>query len=221
MLHHRSMTYEALPENRDPQTPCVVVAMHVWGVDEDMRACARRFADAGFAAAVPDLYEGMDAPGGDGETDYRRFVPFAQRLSFETVDPKIRAAAQSLRERFPRARVAIAGFCMGGIMALRRASGYRGVFDAAAVWYGALNGVDPAEIDVPVVASFGAEDASIPVGEVERFAHGLRVPSDVKIYAGAGHAFCDSTRDSYEAGAAEDSWARTLAFLRTRLKPEA
>lgn len=104
---------------------------------------------------------------------------------------------------------------MGGIMALRRSHGYDDLFSSAAIWYGALGGIDPAQIDIPVVASFGAKDASIPVESVERFAAGLRVRSDVKIYEGAGHAFCDTTRDSYDRVAAEDSWRRTISFLRS------
>lgn len=211
------MMYTAVPDDAGPDIPSVVLAMHVWGVDENMRACARRFADAGFATVVPDLYEGMDAPDGDGETDYRKFVPFAQKLSFENVDPKIRAGAQWLRERFPQTKTVIAGFCMGGIMALKRAHGYSDIFRAAAVWYGALNDVDAAAIDIPIVASFGAEDTGIPVDSVERFAAALRVPNDLKIYAGAGHAFCDQTRASYEPAAAQDSWGRALAFLREQL----
>lgn len=219
MLPHTAVTmmYTAMPENPGPATPSIVLAMHVWGVDENMRACARRFADAGFATIVPDLYEDMDAPDGDGETDFRRFVPFAQKLTFETVDPKIRAGAQWLRERFPQSAAAIAGFCMGGIMALKRAHGYRDLFSAAAVWYGALNDVNAAEIDIPIVASFGAEDQGIPVQSVEQFAAELRVPSDVKIYPNAGHAFCDDQRDSFEPNAAQDSWSRAITFLRRHL----
>lgn len=206
-----------MPENAGSATPSIVLAMHVWGVDENIRACAQRFADAGFAAVVPDLYEDMDAPNGDGQTDFRRFVPFAQKLTFETVDPKIRAGAQWLRERFPQTSTAVAGFCMGGIMALKRAHGYRDLFSAAAVWYGALNDVDAAQIDIPIVASFGADDRGIPVESVEQFAAGLQVPNDVKIYPSAGHAFCDEERESYEPNAAQDSWSRALTFLHRHL----
>lgn len=209
--------YTAMPESAGPATPSIVLTMHVWGVDENMRACARRFADAGFATVVPDLYEDMDAPGGDGETDFRRFVPFAQKLTFETVDPKIRAGAQWLRERFPQTATAIAGFCMGGIMALKRAHGCSDLFSAAAVWYGALNDVNAAQIDIPIVASFGADDRSIPVETVEQFAAALQVPNDVRIYQNAGHAFCDEQRESFEPGAAQDSWSRALTFLHRQL----
>lgn len=216
-MHYRAMTYTAFPKNAGPATPSVVLAMHIWGVDENMRACARRFADAGFATVVPDIYEGMGAPNGDGETDHKRFLPFAQKLTFEVVDPAIRAGAQLLRERFPQTRTAIAGFCMGGVMALRRSYGYSDIFSAAAVWYGGLNAVDGSNVDIPIVASFGADDTGIPLEAVQTFEQALHVPHDVKVYPGAGHAFCDETRSSYEPRACEDSWTRALAFLRKHL----
>jgi|SRR5579884_780973 len=212
------MTHYAIPKNAAPHAPSVVLAMHVSGVDEHMRLAAQRFADAGFAVAVPDLYEGLGAPDPQAESDVRAFMPFAQKLSFEHVDPKIRAAAQSLRERFEHTKTAIAGFCMGGIIALRRTQGYGDIFTAAAIWYGALNDAKPEQIDIPIVASFGADDKYIPLEQIERFEAALGVPHDVKVYPGAGHAFCDETRESYVREAAEDSWRRTIAFLEKFLR---
>lgn len=211
------MTYYAVPKATDHRTPSIVLAMHLWGVDDNMRRCADRFARAGFAVAVPDLYEDFGAPEPHKDADPREFIPFAQRLSFEIVDPKIRTAAAWLRERFPNTATAIAGFCMGGIMALRRSNGYGDIFSAAAVWYGSLKDVDGKAIDIPLVASFGAEDEGIPLESIEQFQSALQVPHDVKVYAGAGHAFCDESRPSYEPAAAQDSWDRTIAFLRAHL----
>jgi carboxymethylenebutenolidase len=209
--------YYAAPPNATDRTPSVVIAMHVWGVDESMRAAARRFAQAGFAAAVPDLYAGFDAPNGDGATDHAPFAALAKRLTFDVVDPDFRAAAALLRERLAQTRTAIAGFCMGGTMALRRSYGYAGVFDAAAVWYGKVDDVDPKLVEVPLVGSFGADDAGIPAESVEAFRDALHAPNDVVVYPNAGHAFCDRQRARYAPTAAEDSWKRTIGFLREYL----
>lgn len=206
--------YFSAPDHIDANTPSIVLAMHLWGIDQPMRDAAQRFAEAGFAVAIPDLYAGMDAPSGENAQDHTLFVPFAQKLAFETVDKPIRDAAAFLRAKMPKTRTAIAGFCMGGTMALRRASGYAEVFSAAAVWYGNVASVDATQIDLPIVASFGEDDHGIPVEKVREFEQGLSVEHDVTIYPGAGHAFCDGARPTYRAQAAEDSWRRSIAFLR-------
>jgi dienelactone hydrolase len=38
-------------------------------------------------------------------------------------------------------------------------------------------------------------------------------------YEGAGHGFLDLAGDGYEPAAAEDAWARILAFFRATLPP--
>jgi carboxymethylenebutenolidase len=209
--------YCAEPSNPDADTPSIVMAMHLTGVDAQQRHTARRFASEGFATVVPDLYARFDAPDGDVENDYRAFLPFTKLLTFETVDPDIRAAVKWLRSKYPRTHIAIVGSCMGGMMAVRRAHGYADVFSAAAIWYGRVSDVDPTTIDIRLVASFGSADHGIPLESVYAFAAGLTVPNDIEIYDGAAHAFCDQRGDAYEKNAAEDSWRRSVAFLRSHL----
>jgi carboxymethylenebutenolidase len=209
--------YYAAPRETTAHTPTLVLAMHLFGVDGTMREGARRFAHAGFATVVPDLYARFDAPNGDGATDPRPFIPLARGLTQETVDPDVLAAAAWLRERFPQTKTGLAGFCMGGVMAMRRTHGYGSLFAAAAIWYGLVPDLDPALVEIPLVASYGAEDAGIPVYAVERFRDGLRLDHDVRIYPGAKHAFADR-REAYDRDAAEDSWQRTIAFLTPRLR---
>lgn len=206
-------TYVVSPKNATESTPTVVLAMHLYGLDRCMREAAQRFADAGFSVAVPDLYARFDAPDGDVETDYKTFVPIAQKLNVATVDPDIRAAAAWLKDAHPKTKTAIAGFCMGGVMAMHRSTReYADIFTAAAVWYGAIR-VDPNAVAIPVVGSYGSNDNGIPVDDVIAFRHALKVPNDIAMYPNAGHAFCDDTRPAYEKNAADDSWQRSLAFL--------
>jgi carboxymethylenebutenolidase len=108
----------------------------------------------------------------------------------------------------------LGGFCMGGVMAVRRPHGYSDVVSAAAIWYGRESDVEPATIDIPLVASFGSADGGTPYETVRAFSARLPVPNDVKIYDGAAHAFCDQRGEAYDPAAAEDSWRRSIAFLR-------
>jgi dienelactone hydrolase len=58
------LAYCAAPRETTAHTPTLVLAMHLFGVDGTMREDARRFARAGFATVIPDLYARFDAPNG-------------------------------------------------------------------------------------------------------------------------------------------------------------
>jgi carboxymethylenebutenolidase len=205
--------YAAWPNGAGARTPSVVVIMHVWGVDTSIREVVRRLAKAGFAAIAPDLYARFGAPSGDGSTDYTIFRPYAKRLDRTQYDGDIRAAADWLAQKFSQTRTAIMGFCMGGHIALLAATDESDRFAAVCPFYGAVEGVNPAAIRMPLCGSYGARDNSIPADAVREFAAALKVPNDVRIYDGAGHAFFDDQRASYVESAAADSWKRLVAFL--------
>lgn len=210
--------YAAQPRGATATTPGIVVVMHIWGVDASIREIVRGFAKSGFAAISPDLYARADAPSGDGEKDYTKFVPFAQKMPPAQVDGDLRAAAQWLRSQHPQGKVGVTGFCMGGAIALRQAVDSPDVFSADAVWYGKPSGIDPAKVHMPILGSYGQNDQSIPPASVEAFSDALQPPHDIVIYPGAAHAFFDSTRPSFVQAAATDSWQRTLAFFTKYLK---
>lgn len=126
--------YFAQPKNSDPQTPGIVVVMHVWGVDTSIRDVVRRFAKEGFVAIAPDLYDRLGAPSGDGATDFKPFGELAGKLVDSQVDGDVRAGAQWLKAQHLHGKVGVTGFCMGGSIALRQAIDNGDVFSAAAVW---------------------------------------------------------------------------------------
>jgi carboxymethylenebutenolidase len=212
--------YSALPSRVGADTPSVVLMMHIWGVDQSMRETAHRFAAEGFATVVPDLFARFGAvPDGDATSDHTAFMPFAKQLTSESIDLDTRPAVAWLRERYADSKTAVAGFCMGGTMATYRTVGYTDLYSAAVAWYGLSDDVDPAKVQIPIVASYGADDTGIPVEKVEAFRDKLPVENDFKIYPSAGHAFFDETRARYEPNAAEDSWTRVISFLNKHIAP--
>ncbi|GAC1303858.1 MAG: dienelactone hydrolase family protein [Vulcanimicrobiaceae bacterium] len=230
--------YYASPKNAGPSTPAVVVVQHIWGVDAQIRDVVRRFAKEGYIAIAPDLYTGLGAPSGDGLTDYKIFVPTAQKLADATVDGDIVAAANFIRGGAggKREKIAVIGFCMGGSIALRQAVDSAAAFGAAAVYYGKVRydtagnsdgAITPMalayadEIATPLLGSWGARDTGILAADVQALdgrLSALKKPHDIKIYDEAGHAFFDDTRSSYVPSAAADAWTRTLAWFGTHLK---
>lgn len=213
--------YAASPKEGGPHTPSVVVIMHIWGMDSSIRDVVRRLAKAGFAAIAPDLYGRLNAPSGDGATDYTIFRGYAQRLDRKEWLGDVRAAVEWLKVKFPSTKTGIMGFCMGGHLLLIAISEEGALFAAAAPFYGAVAGIDPATIRVPVCGSYGGRDTGIPPPSVRAFAAALTVPNDLRIYDQAGHAFFDDERASYVASAAEDAWRRTIAFFTEYLRAPA
>lgn len=204
--------------------PGVVVIHDAFGLKDDIRAIADRFATAGYLALAPDLYSrgGMIRCIVSAMQDMRR----ASGRSFDDID----AARVALAERPDcTGKVGVAGFCMGGGFALIGAS--RG-FDASAPYYGQLP-VDMSVLDeaCPVVASFGGKDRLLH-GAAEKLETALTeraIPHDVKEYQTATHGFANRkslgplhvvTRVlgiRYDHEAAEDSWRRVLSFFAEHL----
>ncbi len=205
--------YVAQPHNTAPNTPGVVLVAHIWGVDEQMRDTARRFAKAGFAAIVPDIFARSHPPSGDGTSDYKIFVPFAQALERDEVDGDLRGGARWLTAAHPKSKVGITGFCMGGGVALRQAVDSAAIFSADVVWYGRVADIDPANVHVPVLGLYGEQDTGILPADVRAFYSKLTVPHDLTIYPQAGHAFFDHTRSSWVQSASEDAWQKAIAFF--------
>ena len=230
--------YAAYPKNATKTTPGVVITMHIWGVDTQMRDVARRYAKQGFVTIVPDLYTRTAPPSGDGKTDYTIFRGSAAKLEDSQVDGDLAAGAAWIRRRAGvdtaarPPKIGITGFCMGGSIALRQTVDST-AFDAASIFYGKVRyNTDPTitgpitdmalayadEIHVPLAGNWGARDKSIPAADIPELGKRLKVPSDLKVYDEAGHGFFDDTRESYVASAATDAWARTLAWFNKYLK---
>jgi carboxymethylenebutenolidase len=210
--------YAAWPVGAGAKTPSVVVIMHIWGVDTSIRDVVRRYAKAGFAAIAPDLYARYGAPSGDGATDSSVFRPYAKELDRQVYAGDIRAAALWLAAKFPGTKIGLTGFCMGGHVAWNAAIDDAKLFSVVAPFYGAVAGVDPKAIAIPVCGSFGGRDTGIPAADVRAFAAALTVPNDLHVYDEAGHAFFDDQRASYVASAAAAAWKSTLECFNEYLR---
>jgi carboxymethylenebutenolidase len=219
-----------LPEGAGPH-PGVVVLHESFGLNDDIRRIARRFAAAGYAAMAPDLY-----------SHGRRLVCLSRVLvdmvgggvAREVEDIHTVRDALAARKDVDGERIAVAGFCQGGGFAL--IAGTDPGFRAAAVNYGMVPG-DRSQLDglCPVVASYGARDRVVGAGvarRLESHLQALGVPHDVKTYEHAGHSFFSRVDGwqgwlariptpmfvGYDEPAAEDGWRRMLAFFREHVQ---
>jgi carboxymethylenebutenolidase len=223
-------SYAATPRTVTRLTPGVVVIQHIWGVDTSIRDVVRRLAKGGYIAIAPALFDRLNAPSGDGGTDYKPFIAFATKMFAEGFVPSDAIAAHDwIQTQAPDGGVGITGFCMGGSIVLQSIIDAKG-FAAASMFYGNVRpGSDtkepakPSDFDftgrvtTPLLGSFGARDTSIKAEDVVAMFGRLTAPHAAKIYDEAGHGFFDDQRDSYVPSAAADAWVRTLAWFQKYL----
>jgi carboxymethylenebutenolidase len=209
--------YLVEPAGKGP-FPAVVVIMEWWGLNDQIKGVADRLATAGYAALVPDLYYGQVTADPEKAHELMRGL-----------DPKVAltdlGSAMDYLRSLPevgKSKIGSLGFCMGGGLSLQLALN-RPDLSGAVMFYGQPD-TDPVALDkaaCPVLGNFGAEDQGIPAAKIQEMAKQLNEVgegADVKIYPGAGHAFFNETRPSYNAAAAADAWTRTLTFFKARLK---
>jgi carboxymethylenebutenolidase len=127
-------------------------------------------------------------------------------------------------------RIGIIGFCLGGRIVYLAAAAIP-AFKAAVAYYPGNTfrawGRDlpspferTAEIHCPLQGHFGADDANPSPQDVVKLDAELarfNKPHEFYSYSNAGHAFMDSTKESYRHDADAASWPRTLEFLSRRL----
>lgn len=111
------------------------------------------------------------------------------------------------------------GYCMGGQLSFELAT--RDIrLQVALVYYGSAP--EPAKMEAircPVYGFYGEHDPRI-TGAVPGVAQAMQERGkafEYQIYNGAGHAFFNDSRRSYNIAAARDAWAKTLGIFRTRI----
>ncbi len=212
--------YLSTPDGPGP-SPAVVVIQHVSGVDTFIQTMTDRLATAGFVGIAPDLYHREDPNTSDDA------MTRMGRLRDANIVQDVNAAIGHLTS-VPEAladRIGITGFCMGGRVAYLVATHNAGL-RAAVVFYGgnimAPWGEGPAPFDLteriacPVLGLFGEDDANpspADVAKLDAELTRLGKAHEFHSYPGAGHAFMNEGRPSYRERAAEDAWAKCLAWF--------
>src|SRR5947209_6775178 len=128
-----SLRAELFGPSAEGPHPGVVVLHESFGLNDDMRRIAARFADAGYVAIAPDLYSH-----GTRIVCLSRVIVdmVSGHLGREVADIDATRSALASRQEVDETRIAVAGFCQGGGFAL--IAGTRPGFSAAAVNYGSV-----------------------------------------------------------------------------------
>jgi len=196
--------------------PGVVVIQEWWGLAEQIKAIVDRFALAGFDALAPDLFKGVVVPYHDPD----RAAKEMQSLDFiDATEQTVRGAVQYLKRN--GAKVGVAGFCMGGAVAVIGAAKIPEL-TAAVSFYGLPpeQAARPADVKIPLQGHFGNRDGFIQPTAVNAFETALKAANkDFEFFRyDADHAFVNEARMAvHDRPAAELAWSRATAFLHKRL----
>jgi len=198
--------------------PGVIVIQEWWGLVDHIKDVCDRFADEGFVALAPDMYHGKTTKSPD------EAGKLMMALRIDQAERDLSAAVQYLLtlDSMTSKKIGVVGFCMGGALALYTATKNQNI-GACVVFYGIHPKVKPdlPNLSAPVLGIFGEKDGSVPpdvVHDLERQIKDLGKQVEMKIYAGADHAFFNDTRpEVYKAEAAADAWQRTIKFFRGHL----
>ena len=208
--------YLATPEGTGP-FPAVVVIHEIYGLNDNIRDIARRFANEGYAALAVDLFAGRNRMvcmfrfmGGmfTNSLNHQGIKDLKAALTFLTQQPGVDAQ-----------RLGAIGFCMGGGFAI----GWACTDDRLKV-IAPFYGMNPRPLksvarSCPVVGSYPEKDFTAGAGrKLDAALDGYHIDHDIKVYPEAKHSFFNDERPSnYNAAASADAWQRTLAFFKERL----
>lgn len=205
--------YLALPTGSGPH-PAVIVVHEWWGLNDRTRDDADRFALHGYVSLAVDLYRGKTTTSPDVAHELMRGLPEDRALS----DLETAFSWLSQRPDVNPARIAVAGWCMGGGYALALAVD-QPKLRAVVVNYGRLvTAADKvAKIHAAFLGNFAGQDQGISPTDVQLFKAQLKQTDpdvDIKIYGPNGHAFMNPDNlKGYDELAAKDAWERIDAFL--------
>jgi carboxymethylenebutenolidase len=190
----------------------VIVAQEIFGLTAHIDDMCARFAAAGYDALAPGLFERierdflapMDAEGIAKGRAAVEATPWAQAVG------DVQAAIDWIAARGGGA-IHVTGFCYGGAAAWAAAGRCAGL-TAASCFYGRLitSLLDTAP-QVPTILHYGAQDAAIPITDVDAVRAAFpEIP--VHIYE-AGHGFCRRDSADFAPAACAAAVGRTIAHF--------
>jgi carboxymethylenebutenolidase len=205
--------------------PAVVVLHKIFGVNADIRKTCDELADQGFIAVAPDLFwrqeRGVDLSV-TSEPDWQHGLRLYQAYGRDAGARDVKDTANVVAKlRECTGRVAVLGYCLGGLMTFITAARYGA--DAAVAYHGGdtekylgeVNGLNApllmhlAEEDEFISKSAQAEIKKAPAGKPK---------ATVYSYPGQHHAFARHNGAHYNAAAAALANGRTSEFLNQQLR---
>jgi carboxymethylenebutenolidase len=219
-------SYVAAPNAKGP-LPAIVLIQEIFGINDNMRWTAKRFAEAGFLVAAPDLFwrasPGIELDPADPQQRARAMELNGSFDSQSGLSDCRQAVEQLRRHPSCNGRVGALGYCLGGRLAFLLAM--QEVVDVSICFYPVA--VQPQlttmqASPVPLLVHLGAEDALCgpeAQQQIKEFVEGIK-GNRVIIHEKVGHGFARWGRTGTAATAAESAELTSIEFLDRHLAGE-
>jgi carboxymethylenebutenolidase len=231
----RLPAYVARPAGKG-RYPAIIVVSEVFGVHEYIRDVCRRFAKLGYVAIAPAFFFRADPANTLATTtDFSAIQKIVATAHNDQVMGDVGATLDWLQQQafVDKKRLAVTGFCWGGAVVWMSVDRFPAL-KAGIAWYGRLSPPAPgtfmaddkrkwplqiaSELHTPVLGLYGGKDQGIPAADIDKMRAALLAAGQTEdqliVYPEAQHGFHADYRSSYDKAAAEDGWARALAFLK-------
>lgn len=210
--HGRISAWQAKPH--DKPRGALIVIQEIFGVNPHIRQVADRFANYGYLAIAPALFD-LVHPGtelGYDEAGIARGREIAEELGFNGALDGVRGAFDLLEAEF---RVGVVGYCWGGSVAYL--ANARLGLPAVSYYGGRTVPLLKERPKAPLMLHFGENDPLIPPEDVGKHREALG-SAEIHVWPGAGHGFNCDQRPDYNADVAQQALTRTLGFFQKNLR---
>lgn len=188
----------------------IVILQEIFGVTDQLKGVAKRYADLGYTVAIPALFDRQQR---DAIIPFSAPLPGRDLMLAADLDQTMADIAATVAAL--DGNVAVIGFCWGGGLALRAAQ----KLDIAGgvAFYGTrLPQYLDSPLNAPMLGHFGKDDSHVPA-EMLQQAEDYLPELEVFMYD-TGHAFANDARpESYDQSSAELAHTRTEAFLKAHV----
>ncbi|MEU7558429.1 dienelactone hydrolase family protein [Streptomyces eurythermus] len=220
--------FAAFPD-QGQRHPAVLMYPDGFGIRPALRALARRLAGHGYYVLVPNIFYRhgpspvIELPEHIGEEArpqvFARLMPLIEAHTAERALRDAGSYLEFLTGR-PEARpgpVAVTGYCIGGLLAVRTAAAHPGQVAAVAAFHAPVGADGPRLLSgLTAQVHFGhAEGDMTPeaLGELDQALDAAGVGYTSEIYPGTVHGFTMSDTDAFSPSGLRRHWDRLLPLL--------
>ncbi|MFF4322918.1 dienelactone hydrolase family protein [Streptomyces sp. NPDC001568] len=224
----RADAFAAFPKGGE-RHPGVLMYADGFGIRPALREMARELAGHGYYVLVPNSFYRhgptpvIELPEHIGEEDrpaiFSRLMPLIEAHTTERVlrDADAYIRFLTTRPEVGAGPVAVTGYCIGGLLAMRTAAAHPGTVAAVAAFHAPV-GADGPDLfsEITAQAHLGHAEGDMTPEALRKLNQALDaagVGHTSEIYPGTVHGFTMSDTDAFDAAASRRHWDRLLSLL--------